>query len=136
MLSSSFLCLCVGVDNALIKGEIANTLCLCVQLVVMSDCQQRHFHSIFLFSLCFGYLHWHTAVCRAMCSLACVVQVLSCRSGSRRRGEDQVGRAVPRNRLRERADVWNVPCRVAELGKGGCEAWIEGPDRRVASRRG
>jgi hypothetical protein len=28
--SSSLLCLCVGVDNALIKGEIANTLSICV----------------------------------------------------------------------------------------------------------
>ena len=49
MLSSFSLHLCVGVDNALIKGEIVNTFSICVQLVVMSDCQQQHFHSIFYF---------------------------------------------------------------------------------------
>ena len=66
---------------------------------VMSDCQQRHFHSIFLLFLCFGYLSSaHACVVRRV-SLACVVQVSSCGSGSRRRGEDQTQFACLRGEL-------------------------------------
>ncbi len=86
MLSFFSLRLCVGVDNALIKGEIANTFSICVQLVVMSDCQRQHFHSIFYFfcTVASAIGDWHTAVCRATCFLVRVVQVPSCGSGSRR----------------------------------------------------
>ena len=96
MLSSFSLRLCVGVDNAVIKGEIANTFS-----VVFSFCDEAlptttfSFYFLFLLYSCFGYVHWHTAVCRATCFVVRGVQVPSCGSGSRRRGEGQGGRAVP-----------------------------------------
>ena len=64
---------------------------------MMSDCQRQHFHSIFYFfcTVALAIGNWHTAVCRATCFLVRVVQVPSCGSGSRRRGEGQGGRAVP-----------------------------------------
>ena len=87
---------------------------------VMSDCQQRHFHSIFLFFICFGYLDWHIAVCRRASWL------VLCRCRARRWWLTARWRSSRTCRAEDRGRV----------GKGGREAWIEGPDRRVASRGG